>query len=78
MFLMNDAKRPQIEEMGSEDYFLGAWSFGDKLFSYATSGAPVAGQGHELQAAGGVHTRFYLDQPVPRTKSLNATIEHGA
>jgi hypothetical protein len=77
MFFIDGAKRPSIQGTGSEDYFLGAWDFGDAPFSYATYGAPVAGQGHELQGSRWSVYRFHLDQPIPFTKSMKATIEHG-
>jgi hypothetical protein len=77
MFFIDGAKRPQIEGTGSEDYFLGAWDFGDKPFSYSTYGAPVTPQGHELEGSRWSLYRFHLDQPIPFTKSLKATIEHG-
>jgi len=66
---------PSINGTGSEDYFLGAWDFGSHLFSYATFGPPVKGD----EVAGGRSSvyRFHLDSPIPFTKSLKATIEHG-
>ena len=77
MFFIDGARQPSIQGTGSEDYFLGAWDFGDQPFSYATYGAPVAGQGHELQGSRWSLYRFHLDQPIPFTKSFKATIEHG-
>jgi len=63
MFFVDGEKYPSINGTGSEDYFLGAWSFGDHSFSYGLYGAPVKG--------------LELDSPIPFTKSLKATIEHG-
>jgi hypothetical protein len=60
---------------GSEDYFLGAWDFGGHSFSHGLYGAPVVGA--ERAGRGSSAHRFHLDSPIPFTKSLKATIEHG-
>ena len=75
MFFVDGEKLPSINGTGSEDYFLGAWDFGGRPFSYGLFGAPVVGQ----EVAGGRWSlyRFHLDSPIPFTKSLRATIEHG-
>ena len=75
MFFIDGEKKPSIAGTGSEDYFLGAWDFGGKPFSYALYGAPVVGK----ELAGGRWSlyRFHLDSPIPFKKSLKAGIEHG-
>lgn len=75
MFFIDGEKRPSIVGTGSEDYFLGAWDFGGKPFSYQFYGAPVVG----AELAGGRSSvyRFHLDSPIPFQKSFKATIEHG-
>jgi hypothetical protein len=75
MFFVDGETRPSINGTGSEDYFLGAWDFGGHPFSYRFYGAPVVGE----ERAGGKSSvyRFHLDSPMPFTKSLRATIEHG-
>ena len=75
MFFVDGEKTPSINGTGSEDYFLGAWDFGGHPFAYGLYGAPVVGQ----EVAGGRSSvyRFHLDSPIPFTKSLKATIEHG-
>ena len=75
MFFVDGETLPSINGTGSEDYFLGAWDFGDHAFSYGLFGAPVKGQ----EVVGGRSSvyRFHLDSPIPFTKSLRATIEHG-
>jgi hypothetical protein len=75
MFFVDGEKLPSINGTGSEDYFLGAWDFGGHPFAYGLYGAPVVGQ----EVAGGRWSlyRFHLDSPIPFTKSLRATIEHG-
>ena len=75
MFFIDGEARPSIAGTGSEDYFLGAWDFGGHPFFYRLYGAPVVGE----ERAGGKSSvyRFHLDSPIPFTKSLRATIEHG-
>ena len=75
MFFVDGEKLPSINGTGSEDYFLGAWDFGDHPFSYALFGAPV--EGPEFAGSRSSVYRFHLDSPIPFTKSLRATIEHG-
>ena len=75
MFFIDGEAHPSIAGTGSEDYFLGAWDFGGHPFFYRLYGAPVVGE----ERAGGKSSvyRFHLDSPIPFTKSLRATIEHG-
>jgi hypothetical protein len=75
MFFIDGEKVPSIIGTGSEDYFLGAFDFGDHAFSYGQFGAPLKGE----ERAGGRSSvyRFHLDSPITFTKSLRATIEHG-
>jgi Protein of unknown function (DUF2961) len=75
MFFIDGEKLPSINGTGTEDYFLGAWDFGGKPFSYALFGAPVVGP--EKKEGKWSLYRFHLDSPIPFTKSLRATIEHG-
>jgi Protein of unknown function (DUF2961) len=75
MFFIDGAIDPSITGTGSEDYFLGAYSFGGHPFSYALYGAPVVGE--ELAGSRTSVYRFHLDSPIPFTKSFKATIEHG-
>jgi hypothetical protein len=75
MFFIDGAATPSINGTGSEDYFLGAWDFGDHAFSYGMFGAPVKGQ--ERAGSRSSVYRFHLDSPIAFTKSFRATIEHG-
>jgi hypothetical protein len=75
MFFVDGEKLPSINGTGTEDYFLGAWDFGGKPFSYGLFGAPVVGP--ERAGARWSVYRFHLDSPITFTKSLRATIEHG-
>ena len=75
MFFVDGEKLPSINGTGSEDYFLGAWDFGSHPFAYGRMGAPV--KGNEFAGSRSSVYRFHLDSPIPFTKSLRATIEHG-
>ncbi|MGA9527354.1 MAG: glycoside hydrolase family 172 protein [Terriglobales bacterium] len=75
MFFIDGEQLPSINGTGSEDYFLGAWDFGQHPFSYGLYGAPL--KGPELAGSRSSVYRFHLDSPIPFTKSLKATIEHG-
>ncbi len=75
MFFIDGEKAPSINGTGTEDYFLGAYDFGGKPFSYALYGAPVVGD--EKAGSRSSVFRFHLDSPIPFTKSIKATIEHG-
>ena len=70
MFFVDGEKHPSINGTGSEDYFLGAWDFGEQPFSYALFGAPV--KGAELAGSRSSVYRFHLDSPIPFTKSLTS------
>ena len=75
MFFIDGESAPSINGTGSEDYFLGAFDFGDRAFSYRLYGAPVKGE--ERAGSRSSVYRFHLDSPVTFTKSIRATIEHG-
>jgi len=75
MFTVDGEPRPSINGTGSEDYFLGAWDFGSHAFAYPLYGAPVKGE--ERAGSRSSVYRFHLDSPVPFTRSLRASIEHG-
>ena len=75
MFFIDGESHPSIIGTGSEDYFLGAWDFGPGGFSHLLHGAPVKGE--ERAGSRSSVYRFHLDSPIPFTKSIRATIEHG-
>ncbi len=75
MFFIDGEKSPSIAGTGAEDYFLGAWDFGGHSFSYPLYGAPIVGD--ELAGSRSSVYRFHLDSPIPFSKSIKATIEHG-
>jgi Protein of unknown function (DUF2961) len=75
MFFLDGERTPSINGTGSEDYFLGAYSFGDHSFTYQLYGAAVKGE--ERAGSRSSVYRFHLDSPITFTKSIRATIEHG-
>jgi hypothetical protein len=75
MFFIDGEAHPSITGTGSEDYFLGAYDFGDHAYSYSLHGASVKGE--ERAGSRSSVYRFHLDSPITFTKSFRATIEHG-
>ena len=79
MIFIDGDSLPRINGTGSEDYFCGAWGFG-KPFWYPYFGCPVnqAEQGtqHKKGATWSVY-RFHIPDPIPFTKSIRVTMEHG-
>jgi Protein of unknown function (DUF2961) len=75
MFFIDGEKLPSINGTGTEDYFLGAYDFGGRAFSYLLYGAPVVGD--ERAGSRSSVYRFHLDSPIPFAKSIKASIEHG-
>ncbi|MBB5058867.1 hypothetical protein HDF16_003590 [Granulicella aggregans] len=69
-----DGDTPSIVGTGGEDYFLGAWSYGGSQ-DYMLHGAPVVGR--ELAGERSSMYRFHFDSPIPFTKSIRASMEHG-
>jgi len=74
MIFIDGATTPQINGTGSEDYYTGSWDF-QKPFSYLYAGAPLVG----LERAGSrsMAYRFHIEDPIPFTKSIRVTMEHG-
>ena len=75
MFYIDGESTPSIVGTGSEDYFLGAWDFGGRPFSYQLFGAPVVGE--EVAGSRSSVYRFHLDAPISFKTGIKATIEHG-
>ena len=84
MFIDNRAM-PTIYGTGAEDYFLGAWCYGEcainpfgsthPTFSYQRYGNPRNG-GDDRGAEWMVY-RFHTDSPVPFTNYFKMSLEHG-
>ncbi len=78
-FYVDDAAKPTIEGTGSEDYFCGAWDF-QHAFSNPYNGVPLytnPEKGGEKRGILNTCYRWHILDPVPFTKSLRVTIEHG-
>ena len=73
MFLDGDKDFPSICGTGTEDYFCGAWSFGDKTFYSPYSGQICGGPSH----VGARHAlyRFHLADPVWFHSELKVTMQ---
>jgi len=75
MIFVDGEKLPSITGTGSEDYYLGAWGFSAGPSNYLLFGVPVVGA-FNAGSRSSVY-RFHLDSPIPFTKSIRVTIEHG-
>jgi hypothetical protein len=73
-FYVDGATTPTIEGTGSEDYFCGAWDFG-RAFANPYFGVPF--YMGERRGDMTVCYRWHIKDPVPFTKSLKFTLEHG-
>jgi Protein of unknown function (DUF2961) len=69
-----DGDAPTIVGTGSEDYFLGAWGYMGAQ-DFLLHGAPVVGK--DIAGDRSSMYRFHFDSPIPFTKSIRASIEHG-
>jgi hypothetical protein len=79
MFYIDGDETPTLHGTGSEDYFCGAWCYGipDTIeFDNLYFGAPFIEGGHTQNALWNVY-RYHIEDPIPFTKSIRATIEHG-
>ncbi|MBX5497219.1 MAG: DUF2961 domain-containing protein [Bryobacteraceae bacterium] len=85
MMYIDDRETPRIVGTGSEDYYLGAWCYGNcgispfgstyPTFAYKNYGNPVNGGDH--RGARWMVYRFHTDSPIPFQKYFRMTIEHG-
>jgi hypothetical protein len=78
-FYVDGAEKPTIEGTGSEDYFCGAWDFQHAFFN-PYNGVPLytnKEKGGEKRGILNTCYRWHILDPVPFTKSLRLTIEHG-
>lgn len=79
-FYVDGATRPTIEGTGSEDYFCGAWDF-QHAFWNPFNGVPLYDnlqKGGEQRGILNTCYRWHIQDPVPFTKALRFTIEHGS
>jgi Protein of unknown function (DUF2961) len=85
MMFIDDDQTPHILGTGSEDYYLGAWCYGNcglnpfgsthPTFAFQRYGNPV--NGGDNRGAGWSVYRFHTDSPVPFQRHFKMTIEHG-
>ncbi|HEV3263359.1 MAG TPA: glycoside hydrolase family 172 protein [Gemmataceae bacterium] len=78
-FYVDGDAKPTVEGTGSEDYFCGAWDF-QHAFWNPYNGVPYydnKDKGGEKRGILNTCYRWHLLDPVPFTKSLRFTIEHG-
>ena len=74
MIFVDGSREVSIHGTGGEDYYLGAWAY-DKPFSYSLFGAPMLGD-YQPGSRSSVY-RFHADAPIPFSKSIRVTMEHG-
>ncbi len=85
MIYIDDREKPKIIGTGSEDYYLGAWCYGNcginpfgstqPTFSYPRYGNPQ--NGRDNRGARWMVYRFHTESPIPFEKYFKMTIEHG-
>ena len=85
MMFIDDPTKPHIIGTGSEDYYLGAWCYGNcgispfgttkPTFAFQRYGNPL--NGGDNRGAGWSVYRFHTDSPVTFQKYFKMTIEHG-
>lgn len=79
LFFVDGEETPSLRGTGSEDYFCGAWCYGESFrqpFSGPYFGCPLNDGGHTQNARWNVY-RYHIEDPVPFKKSLKLLIEHG-
>ena len=76
MYFIDGERRPSWNGTGSEDFFNGAWNFGQQSFAYQRNGAPYMAA---AEHAGGRYClyRWHSEAPVAFQHAFRATIEHG-
>ncbi|MCG2462376.1 DUF2961 domain-containing protein [Flavobacteriaceae bacterium F89] len=85
MIFIDGDKNPTITGTGSEDYYLGAWCYGNcginpfgsstPTFAYSEYGNPK--NGNDDTGSEWMVYRFHSESPIVFNKSIKMTIEHG-
>lgn len=78
-FFVDGAEKPQISGTGTEDYFCGAWDF-QHAFQTPYFGVTYYDNPEKGGEKRGIYNtvyRWHIQDPVPFTKSLLFTLEHG-
>jgi hypothetical protein len=78
-FFIDGATKPAISGTGTEDYFLGAWDFGRTYQTpfFGVTYYDNTEHGGEKRGISNTVYRWHIEDPVPFTKSLFFTLEHG-
>lgn len=78
-FYVDGSTSPQLSGTGSEDYFNGAWDFGHAFQTpyFGVTYYDNANLGGEKRGIQNTVYRWHILDPVPFTKSLLFTLEHG-
>lgn len=76
MIFIDGDKAPTINGTGTEDYYNGAWAFGDQSFAFQHNGAPFIADPNRI---GGRYClyRWHTESPIAFQKSIRVTMEHG-
>lgn len=78
-FYIDGATKPAISGTGSEDYFCGAWDFGHTFQTpyFGVTYYDNPDKGGEKRGIQNTVYRWHIQDPVPFTKFLLFTMEHG-
>ena len=76
MIFIDGDSAPTINGSGTEDYYNGAWAFGDQPFAFQHNGAPFIADANRI---GGRYClyRWHTESPIAFQKSIRVTMEHG-
>ncbi len=76
MMFIDGSDLPVINGTGTEDYFNGAWGYGNQPYDYQHVGTPYIVDGGRI---GGRYCqyRWHIESPIAFEKSIKVTIEHG-
>lgn len=77
LFTIDGEAEPSLWGTGSEDYFCGAWCFGQTFYTNYFGMPLRTKMNHDADNYWNVY-RLHLESPVAFTKSLKVEIEHGA
>lgn len=78
-FYVDGDSKPALSGTGSEDYFCGAWDFGHAFQTpyFGVTFYDNPDKGGEKRGIQNTVYRWHIEDPVPFTKSLLFTLEHG-
>ena len=76
MFFIDGDTLPTINGTGTEDYFNGAWGYGNQAFANMYQGVPYIVD--PMRVGGRYYQyRWHIESPITFEKSIRATMEHG-